>query len=196
MTASDLMARLENDPEWVKQRNERERIHAEKVALNLAAEKPLVDALRDVGLNIGSLNDLIQLEKPYPEAIPVLMEYMDREHSDHVRGCIALALAVPEAIGEWRKIKTAFLNDPNPTTDFSRTKWQWALALAASADDSVLGEVIELILDKNTGRDRAPLLQALLRSKDPRARAVLKELEKDPVIGADAKKALKKGRWP
>lgn len=196
MTAEELMAQLESDPEWVKQRDERDRIHAEKVAQNIEDAKPLIAALREAGVSLNSLNDVIQVEKLHPAVIPVLLEHLDREKSEYVRGSMALALAVPEAIVGWSKIKTAFLNDPKPTTDVSRTKWQWALALGAIANDSMLDEVIDLLKNPAHGRDRVPLIQVLLRSKESRAKKVLEELESDPVIGKDAKMARKKGRWP
>ena len=196
MTVEELMAQLEGDPEWVKQRDERDRLHAEKVAQNCEDAKPLIAALRAAGVSLDSLNDVIQVEKLHPAVVPVLLEHLDREKSDYVRGSMALALAVPEAIIGWQRIKVAFLSDPNPTTDVSRTKWQWALALGAIANDSLLDEVIELLQNPAHGRDRVPLIQVLLRSKDPKAKKVLAELESDPVIGKDAKMARKKGRWP
>lgn len=197
---------LEEHDAWLKEtgqydafqeaNRERDRILAEKEARLNEAEKPLVAALRGTGLKIDCVWDLVGTREPYPAAVPILLEHMDRDYPPEIREGIARALAVPEAIIGWPKIKTAFLNDPNPTKEMSSSKWAWALALGNSADDSVISEVIELARDASIGHDRSPLVGALLRSKDPRAKQVLDELERDPLIGKEVKMARKKGRWP
>jgi hypothetical protein len=195
-TAGEFLAKLESDPGWVKQRNERERAHLEKAVRLHEAENPLVIALQGLGMDVSSIWDLVNARESYPMAVPVLLEHMDRNYPPEIREGIARALAIREAVTGWQKIKTAFLNDPNPTTDISPSKWAWGLALGASADDSVIEELIEMARDISHGQDRSPLIGALLRSKDPRAKQVLKELENDPIIGKDAKMARKKGHWP
>jgi hypothetical protein len=55
-----------------------------------------------------------------------------------------------------------------------------AVAIANTADDTVIDEVIALARDPSHGTTRVLLLSALERSEDPRARAALMELGTDP----------------
>ncbi len=54
------------------------------------------------------------------------------------------------------------------------------LTLAQIADDSVIDDVIRLAKKRRLGDARVPMLVALYRSKDPRAKMLLLKLRDDP----------------
>jgi hypothetical protein len=72
-----------------------------------------------------------------------------------------------------------------------RVKDGLACAIAETADAEVLGEVIDLVRDRQNS-SRVLLLRALERSRDSRARATLMELGTDPELQAEIQDILKR----
>ena len=64
-------------------------------------------------------------------------------------------------------------------------KWALHLAIAASADLSVLDELIELAMDAGHGRNRAVFVDALALIDDSRAAQALEALANDPDLRDD-----------
>lgn len=67
-----------------------------------------------------------------------------------------------------------------------------AAAIAAAADDKVIGDVIDLARDARHGSSRLLLLSALERSADPRARAALMDLGTDPDLTQEIQVILRR----
>ena len=84
--------------------------------------------------------------------------------------------------------------ETEPSKDTGGLKWAAACALGASADESVVPEVIRLARDATLGSDRAALLEALKRSSSAEAKMALHELRADPVIGKEVKKSRRMER--
>jgi hypothetical protein len=61
LTAQELMAQLESDPEWVAGRERRDTDHREAVARDVEAARPVVDELRAAGFAIEAIADLYHL---------------------------------------------------------------------------------------------------------------------------------------
>jgi hypothetical protein len=142
------------------------------------AEAPLVDELRKAGYEVGSVWDLVNTSAPYPDAIPILLAHLQRPYPDRVREGIARALAVPDARYAWGDLALLYRNEP-PDTD---AKHGLAVALAATADDSVIQDLIELAQDRKHGESRNLLLDALARSCSQEARRALDEWGEDPQV--------------
>lgn len=147
------------------------------------AEKPLVDELRGAGFDVESAWDLVNTSVPYPDALPILLDHLERDYPDRVREGIARALAVgPDAMFGWDKIISCYRNEPEGTD----TKDGLAAAIAAVASSAVIDEVIELVEDDLHGESRILLLIELKRSGDARAWATLVGLRDHPQLGAEA----------
>jgi hypothetical protein len=73
-----------------------------------------------------------------------------------------------------------------------RAKDGLAVAIAAAANDELIGDVIALARDKTQGPSRVLLLGALERSTDPRARAALMELGTDPDLTKEIQVILRR----
>ena len=177
VSAAELMAMLNSDPEFVAKRD---RAEAERQALAAEwrrAETPLVEDLGAAGVAVDSVWDLVNTSVPYPNAFPVLIDHLQRPYPGRVREGIARALAVPEAKFAW-SVMTRLYRDES----VKDAKDGLAVAISAAADDAVIGEVIQLVRDNRHGTSRNFLLKALERSADPRARAVLMELGTDPEL--------------
>lgn len=185
-TAAEFLAELAADKEYASmQRIKDEEIEKRESEL-ATAESPLVEALRSAGLAVGSVWDLVDASKPYPEAIPILFEHLHKPYPERVVEGILRALAVPESRPRWQELLSVFESAPAQSTDGLR--WAAGCALGAAADDGVIADVLRIAGDLSYGFDRATLLPALARSSDARAKMLLHELRADPVLGKEMKK--------
>ena len=165
----------------MRDRQERERLEYE--AAFRAAEAPLVQDLVRVGVAVESAWTLVNTAESYPEAISVLVAHLQRDYPDRVLEGIARALAVREARPVWHALAAVFRNWTD-TTGLG-AKAGLAAALSAAADDSVLEDLIELVLERRHGENRGLLLDALRRSKRPEAMSALENLRHDPELSRE-----------
>ena len=188
MTAAEFMAQKESDPEWVEKRRRREEKDRERrEALDLA-QAPVVEDLRSAGFPVKSVWDLVNTPGSYPQAIPVLLKHLERPYPDPVREGIARALAVPESRDAgWSLLVRLFRAEPP-----GQFRQGLAVAIAESADDDVLEEVIDLLRDKNFGTNRILLLPVLERSRKPEVLDILSGLKEDPDLEHEVQKTLRR----
>lgn len=187
VTAAELMAKLEADPDFVARRIAREEEHRREEAELRRAEGPLLVELRSAGFTIGSVWELVNTTAAYPEALPVLLDHLSRSYPPAVREGIARALAVPEAKFAWPALVRLYRSESN-----ERTKDGLAVAIAAVADDEVIVDMIALARETQHGPSRLLLLSALERSRDPRARTTLVQLESDPELTEEVQVILRR----
>jgi len=98
VSATELMAQLEQDPEFLARR---EKIDAEVAALaaerQLACE-PVVADLRMQGVEVESVWELYKDPESYPVAIPVLLAHLRRNYSERTLEDIGNALPFKPAV--------------------------------------------------------------------------------------------------
>jgi len=195
MTLAEHEAMLKAEGKWDEYQariNQRSEELAKRKAEWAAAEVSLVDALRSTGLDVRSVWDLVNTAEPYPEAIPVLFRHLHKPYPERIVEGIVRALAVPESRPRWDELRDFYESAPSRATGGLR--WAAGCALGAAADDGVIGEVLRIAGDQGYGFDRAPLLPALARSSDARAKMLLHELRDDPVLGKEVKKLRRASR--
>jgi predicted nucleic acid-binding protein len=186
-TANQFFAEIEADPARRAVRDARNaELQARQEELG-RAEAPLVAELRAAGVVVNSVYDLVNTREPYPAALPILIKHLDFEYPPQIVDGIARALAVPAARIAWRKIVERYKSNRD-----HGAQQGLALAIAYTANDDLIDEVIELARNREYGLSRGLLLLALQRSQLPKARAALEELASDPVIGKGAQNLLKK----
>jgi hypothetical protein len=185
MTAAELSAKLEADPEFVARRRERDIALAEKVARHRAEQNPIVAELLSVGVEVQSLSDLVMRSAPYPTAIPILLKHLVLPYSDVTRATLARALAVPDARDVWPVLAAEYRKAPIGEQNELGAKDGLAVAVAASATASVMAELIALAKDRSNGDSRLLLLRALRKSKTPAAKQALDELASDPALAQE-----------
>ncbi len=181
MTIEEATADLKSEGKWddfVARQAAKNKEIAEREARLRIEEKPLLADLRSVGWNVETVWDLVNTSAKYTEAIPVLLNHLLLPYSDTIRGGIARSLAVPEAREAWHTLAREYRNAPK--ADGLGAQHGLAVALAATASDEVLGELIELAKDRAFGESRVLLLSALKRSKNVAVREALKQLSSDP----------------
>lgn len=173
------MAELEADQDYQDEiRTQDEQLERKAVAWR-RAEAPLVDELRAAGFEVESAWDFVNTPTPYPAALPILLEHLQRPYPDRVREGIARALAVRDAKFGWDTLVRLYRKEAVG----SDAKDGLAVALAATADEDVADELIDLASDAVHGESRLLLLRGLKRLKAPHARAALGQFAADPGVG-------------
>lgn len=189
MTLAEHDALLKSDGGYDEMK-EVQRIKAEELERKTAAwrqaEAPLVEELHAVGMMVDSAWELVNTSTPYPEALPILLEHLERPYPDRVREGIARALAVRGAKFGWETLTRLYLHEEAGTD----AKHGLAVAIAAASDDEVIDEVISLARTPAHGGSRILLLRALARSRDPKARLALEELAEDSELSQEARSLL------
>ena len=202
MSAAELIARLEKDPEF----QEKMRIKEEnRVAIeikNRFEETSLVKELQDAGVIVEvnsipskeyvglprSISDLVNTRRRYPTAIPVLLKHLQIEYSQDIKESIVRALMTPDSRGIAFGPLVKLFKD---TTDSeSQLKWAIGAAIAETAEEADIDEIIELTNDQKHGQGRAELPLALINMQNQKAIPILEIWSTDPIVGNNAKKAL------
>jgi HEAT repeat protein len=183
VTAAELMARLNADPDFVARRKARDQQIKHEAAEYALAEAPLVEELRAAGSDVSSVWDLVNKKTRYPRLLPILFAHLDCPYPKKVREGIARALAVPESRSRWDELVNRYVAE----TD-DGIKWALHIAIAAAADLTVLDPLIKLACDRRHGRNRALFIDALARIKDPRSTAAIAELAKDKDLADDVRR--------
>jgi hypothetical protein len=137
-----------------------------------------------------SVWDLVNTAEPYPKAIDILVEHLQRPYPDKVLEGIGRALAVRDARRAWLTLSQLFRL--NQDRKGNGVKWAIGCALSAASDDSVIHDVIALVSDPTHGENRIALLDPLARSKSAEAHAALRAAVSDPELAREAKHLLRR----
>jgi hypothetical protein len=192
ITAAELISNLEADPEYVRRRAKQDEELAKLDAFYREAEAPLLRDLAKIGIEVGSVYDLVNDIVTYDEAIPLLLDHLRRNYPDAIREGIARALGMPatRALG-WRILVDEYRRTESRN---NRVKDGLAVALSGASDDSVLQELIELAKDKSHGDSRLLLLSGIKRSRRPAAEQAISNLAHDPQLSKEINSWRKKRR--
>lgn len=187
MTAGEVLAKLQSDPAYLARIKEQERIRDDRASQWREAEIPLLADLETTGTKVASIWDLVNTSAKYEKAIPVLLKHLLLPYPDRVREGIARALAVPEArfawptlLAEYRKVRVGGVEGIR-----LGVKDGLAAAIAVTATESVLEELIALAKDRSHGSSRLLLLSPLRKSKNQLAKQALRELATDPDLSKE-----------
>ena len=191
MTAAELMALMEEmrrtDPAY---RAQEEAVEAERQARLQAlreAEQPIVEDLRHAGLDVKSVWDLVNTSVPYPEALPVLLDHLQRGgYPDRVMESIGRASAVQPASFAWEVFRGLYLVATGRGEEEGL-----AVALAASATADHLDGLVALLHEESRSDTRIHFLRAIKRVGGDQGREVLESLRDHPLFGLEARALLK-----
>jgi hypothetical protein len=191
VTAAELMARLQRDPEYRAREEEKEQARRARIAVNREAAGLIVQELATAGFTVNTVADLHNRRLHYPSAIPILLAWLPKVRNLDLKQDIVRSLSVPYAkpaaagplIDEFRRSK-----------DASATGLRWTIgnALEVVSDDTVLDAMIELATERQYGKAREMVVVGLGNMSDQRVIAVLLELLKDDEVSGHAIIALGK----
>ena len=190
ISATEFMAELQQDQDYQKRKAAHDAEQKARVAVFRTAEQPIVDDLRRVGFEIKSVWDLVDTDDPYPMALPVLLEHLERGgYPDRVLESLARALAVKPSMIYWSRLRERYLRAAGPGE-----KTGLAAALAASATSENLPQLVDLLNETSLGGSRILLLSAILRVGGNAGRKIVEALVNSPFFGKEAQSLLKARR--
>lgn len=182
ISATDLMAQLQNDPEYQRKIRDAEEARQARAQMLRRAERPIVADLRAAGVDVDSVWDLVNTSVPYPAALPVLIEHLDKGgYPERVMESLGRALAVKPAVRYWDRLKARYLNARD-----SGEEDGCAVALAASATRAQLNDLIGFLALDERGTSRTYFLRPIKRLGGDAGRSLLKSLLDDPTFGKEA----------
>lgn len=190
ISATELMAELQNDPQY-QQKVQAARAERQERARELRhAEQPIVADLRAAGLEVDSVWDLVNTAVPYPTALPVLLKHLRLgSYPDRVMEGLGRALAVKPAVFAWDTLRELYLKAAGRGEEEGL-----AVALAASATEEQLDALIDLVGNDSLSELRVHFLRPIKRLGGQRGLAVLTSLQDDPTFGKEARALLKPSR--
>jgi hypothetical protein len=141
ITATELMAHLDNDPEYQQQRRLKEQQRLATTAANSRDAAPVVNQLRAMGFPVTSIPELHHQGLDYRAAIPVLLDWLPKITNRIVQETIVRALSVPWAKPDAaRPLIRLFIDlDDDPQ---SALRWAIGNALDVVADEQVSDDLI------------------------------------------------------
>lgn len=173
---------------------------AKKIALDIQEKEKNPDdetkcrkALKEVGLSINSIYDLVNSRGDYPEAIPALIRLVRQVETPKIKEQVIRALTVKSAK---RRCEETIINEylQVPKTDeYHCVKWVIGNTLYyLGTIDQYFDAIAEIVSDKSHGTTRKMLVSLLGKSKKHKEQAekILLELLEDKDVQGHAINAL------
>jgi hypothetical protein len=190
ISATELPAQLQKDPEYQRKTRAAEAERQERVQGLRLAEQPIVAELRDAGLEVNSVWDLVNTSRPYPEALPILLRHLELGgYPDRVMESLGRALAVKPAVAVWDTLRHLYL----AAKGRGETEGL-AVALAASATRDQFEGLVGLLGEPSRGSTRVHFLRPIKRVGGAEGRRVLESLRADSTFGKEATALLGRSR--
>jgi hypothetical protein len=176
ITAQELHDELELDEEFQARKREIEG-HREVISrVYREDELGLIAELREAGLRLEKVSDLVPRREDYSVAFPILMRHLSQPHLDNIRDMIARSLAVPHAsafnealVREYRR--QAAIDELSGKK--SSCIQGLAVAVALTTPQHRLSDLFPLLRDESLGSSRSLLLIPLKKSRE---KAIVKGL--------------------
>jgi hypothetical protein len=178
--AGEAIERLRRDLDYIAKMAIRNR----ELATRHAAEKKelgeLIGELRQMGLQIDDVWDLVNRPNNCDFAIPVLVRHLGKDYCDRNLEGIGRTLAVRSSRAHWTEIVNRFKEIDG--VHFVGAKQGLAVAVAKVVTRETLGELTQLLRDERHGKSRLLLLDGLKRFRGADVSALLAELSQDPLF--------------
>jgi hypothetical protein len=180
ITAAEHMALLKKNPEWVARNAETEAELLQREKEFKILEAPVLSDLKNIGIQIESVWELVNIADKYPAAIPVLLRHVALPYHKRIKEGIIRALTVnyagPEVLRELIK-QFCEQTDNGPNS----LKWVLGNAISEVATPADAETVIALAMDASHGDSRDLITQRLPRVVKNKARLseVLQHLMRD-----------------
>lgn len=174
--------------------------HQDSPTWILPIEKDLVNDLRSVGLDVFTIDQLLNTSDSYPEAVSVLLKHLKLTTDRNILMAIVRCLTVKEAKGiAFEPVYEMYIKDPD--LGLYGVKLAMANALQYLAERKDIPRIIELALNKKNGPTRVAFVDKIASSATkenaPYIKSVLEELAKDSenYIDVRARKALQRKKF-
>lgn len=154
-------------------------------------QKKIIKELKDIGIEVEDIYDLVNTKNPYPGAIPVLIRYLKKGIEDpKLKQGILRALAVPEAKG---KIGSLLIEEfYKIPADNMLLRWVIGNTMEVVITNEDIDEVAKIVSDKKNGMSRQMFVLALGKITSKKSEDVLIQVLDDEEITPHALEALGK----
>lgn len=164
---------------------------AREIELNRAKEySGLILELKEVGIEINSIWDLVNTRERYPEAIPALIKYLPKISYCKNKEGIIRALTVKEARGKATPVLIAEYEKTPKKED--NLRWVIGNAIATVMTLQDVEWILSVVVDKSNRRSRGQLVKALGTVKSGKVEDILIKLLNDDEVAPEALWALGK----
>jgi hypothetical protein len=189
-TAAELLTELNINPDYKRfiKDKEQERYKTEEQLRN--EEFDIIAQLKNVGLNVSSVWDLVNAKYSYPNAINILINNLQIEYDNKIKEGIIRALSVKEAIG---------LANPALIEEYNRIpkeemllRWTIGNTIYTTITEDSVDSILPIVQDKTNGMSRQMFVLALGKLKSEKAENVLICLLDDDEVIHQALEALGK----
>jgi len=155
-------------------------------------QQTLIEELNSVGITITSVWDLVNTNKSYKKAIPILIRHLERTYNTRIKEGIVRALAVKEARG----IACRAVIDEYQRTSIEDDHYRWVFGntMVIIITEEYLDDVIKVVLNEDNGDSRQNFIKALSKfrvSKVMEALAILTN-SKSQIISKEASNSLRR----
>ena len=181
---------LRNNPEYRAKVEAVEAERRERAQRLKEAQRPILNDLQSVGVRVESVWDLVNTSEPYPDALPILINHLERGgYPKRVMESLGRALAVNPAVAYWDRLKALYLG----ARDLGEEDGT-AVALAACATRAQLDDLIAFLAVEERGDSRIYFLRPIKRLGGEAGRELLESLREDATFGKEATALLGKAR--
>jgi len=153
-TAAELMAELNNDPEYQKRIKEEDEARAEYWRTHGLDRIELLSDLKEAGFELESVWDFVNRKNDYAEAIPVLIKHLKIKHHPRVLEGVVRSLAIRDLSSDtelWDTLVELYESTPSDesiTEPCERGLQQGvAVALDVLATEDRIGD-LEMLVQK------------------------------------------------
>ena len=193
VTAKDLAEekerRLREDPDYRAAVENAESERAAKAEERRRASMPVLDDLRQEGVDVPSLGELYKEPESYPRAIPVLLAHLQRDYPERTLEDIGDALPFKPDASWWNEFKALYL-----TTQSEAVRDRIAAALSGCAVKKHYDDLLAFVREESLGSSRIYFLRPIHRignrATPGAGRAVIETLSLDATLGAEANAIL------
>ena len=190
-TASELLRELAQNEEYQSRMREQELERRNFDELLSKDEAELVQELNQSGHDVESVWDFVNTSQPYPNAIPILIDHLSKNHHPRIREGIVRALTVKEARGV---ATNALIKEYKESTDESEGGYKWVVAnaLTVTFNESSTENIAGLAINSKHTSSRILLGGILDKLNNEAAQNALEKLsiDDDPKVAARAKDYL------
>ena len=148
----------------------------------------LQDELKNVGVYIYTVWDLVNTRKPYPQAIDILIDHLNEDYDEGNIEGIVRALTVKEAKGKATQALIKKYGETPKVKD--NLRWVIGNAIATVMTLKDVDWIYQTVLDRSNGGSRSQLVYALGTVKTEKSEDILISLLDDPDVLPQAIAAL------
>lgn len=149
----------------------------------------LLADLASAGHPVNRVWELVETSARYPDAIPVLCDWLGRIDDPVAQGWVVRALGKPWAKAAWPALVAEFSKTPDDTL-----RWEIGDSLAILWKHVPTSELVAIVGEPGWGAARMMPMKALAKKKDDEADAALAQAVADPEVGAHALELVRKRR--